>query len=99
MFQHAEGCLFKNYSERGTLHEKQNPGNNGFGIFRGFNSSFGGSGVDVRTSVKVLHILDPTGARGTAFEPVFGPRLFWGFFWEKKTVFPLKWFKEKDVFL
>ena len=78
MFQHAEGCLFKNYSERGTLHEKQNPGNNGFGIFRGFNSSFGGSGVDVRTSVKVLHILDPTGARGTAFEPVFRPRSFLG---------------------
>ena len=37
---------------------------------------FGGSGVDFWTGHRLLHILDPTGARGTEFEPVFGPRLF-----------------------
>ena len=68
-----------------------------FGIFRVFNSSFGGSRVDFRTPCEVLHILDPTGARGTAFEPVFGPRLCLGFFWEREKLVPSNWFKGKAV--
>ena len=66
-----------------------------FGIFRGFSWIFGGSGVDFRTPCEVLHILDPTGARETQFEPVFGPRLFLGFFWEVDFVFLRIGSKEK----
>ena len=69
-----------------------------FGIFRGLNSIFGGSRVDFRTACEVLHILDPTGARETQFEPVFGPRLFWGFFWEV-DFFSFELVQRKNCFL